>query len=377
MKCPACKSEIPDGADFCPICGNRIKQQNSMDGTACPVCGEKNETDADFCISCGSNLSTGASAPGSSPGGNRKRILLLVIGVLLIAGIVGSLWFVHERNQKEQEKNHGGSSGKETVQPAGEMQQIDRQKHESLQESLASYIEENGVNDTVSVYYKDLSDGEEFELGSRSMRAGQIGRIFVMEYIMEQIYEGNIEDTPELANTIDTTLTGDEPSSRRLVELITGDFADGLSRVSDFVRERGYIHTQINRFNGDPGRSPQTTPNQTSAWDIGKCMAVLYENAQEGDVFAQNLMDSMQRICLKTGMAEGAADFQSPGEVINFTASYIECENETAVITCGGKSVVIGAMITELVDDEQMHEKALENLQEISRMICEALLRES
>lgn len=58
----------------------------------------------------------------------------------------------------------------------------------------------------------------------------------------------------------------------------------------------------------------------------------------------------------------------------NFSASYTECENDTAVLICGKNKVVLSIMITELTDRDIEHSQAVRNLQEISNLVAGALL---
>lgn len=52
MICKKCKTQIPDGADFCPNCGNKAM----LDSLFCPNCGFKLEAGTDFCSNCGKNI---------------------------------------------------------------------------------------------------------------------------------------------------------------------------------------------------------------------------------------------------------------------------------------------------------------------------------
>ena len=48
MRCLECSSQLPEGAAFCPACGEPV--------TRCPVCDAQVPSDATFCGSCGANL---------------------------------------------------------------------------------------------------------------------------------------------------------------------------------------------------------------------------------------------------------------------------------------------------------------------------------
>lgn len=62
MKCPACKTTLPDGALFCNVCGAAIPQQ-----TSCPECGQPIKPGHKFCMNCGAPVTIAPSATGPVP----------------------------------------------------------------------------------------------------------------------------------------------------------------------------------------------------------------------------------------------------------------------------------------------------------------------
>lgn len=57
MNCPACSSEIPDAAKFCPECGTKIVRK-----TFCPECGTEVAPGTKFCPECGFKLAAATQA---------------------------------------------------------------------------------------------------------------------------------------------------------------------------------------------------------------------------------------------------------------------------------------------------------------------------
>lgn len=51
MNCAKCGKPLAEGAKFCPNCGTRVEQQQSI--AFCSTCGEKLEPSARFCPACG------------------------------------------------------------------------------------------------------------------------------------------------------------------------------------------------------------------------------------------------------------------------------------------------------------------------------------
>jgi predicted amidophosphoribosyltransferase len=63
MKCPNCQTELPDGMQFCGVCGASLQIKNT-----CPQCGYDNPPDFKFCGKCGKPLATeSASRPPIPP----------------------------------------------------------------------------------------------------------------------------------------------------------------------------------------------------------------------------------------------------------------------------------------------------------------------
>lgn len=345
MICKYCHAKIPDHSVYCPCCGSYVQSADK----------EK-------------------KGRGQVQSGTGKRTFVLLVIILLLLAAIGSFIFFKFFLQQDQDSSKEGPQT--AVSDFYEKEQISiKKKHENLQSKIRSYIQSEGINDTVSVYYKDLNDGIEFECYSRSMRAAQSGRIFVLEYIAQTIESGDMSSSQELLDTIKTTATGDEPSSRRMVEMITGNFAQGLDLVSQYVKQKGYHHTIINRFNGDIGNHTTTMPNQTSAKDTGKSMACLFDMAEQGNDFAKDVLEILAgNASSKRGIPEAELIKDKKIQSSNFSASYTECENDTAVLICGKNKVVLSIMITELTDRDIEHSQAVRNLQEISNLVAGALL---
>ena len=55
MKCNHCNSEVADGTNFCPNCGNRIETTQSL---KCPQCNTEVADSVKFCPNCGSSVET-------------------------------------------------------------------------------------------------------------------------------------------------------------------------------------------------------------------------------------------------------------------------------------------------------------------------------
>ena len=76
---------------------------------------------------------------------------------------------------------------------------------------------------------------------------------------------------------------------------------------------------------------------------------------------------------LKKGIYAGVKQTGDHIAVSNLEASWTECENDVAVLTENGKTVILSIMIAELTSNESEHEKAMENIHEISRQVSKEL----
>lgn len=262
----------------------------------------------------------------------------------------------------------------DTTQSRSDMDNFVEGVFDSVIEKVEDYeMHQNGFDDH-SLYFADIYEGMEYSFNAHPQRAGASCRIFVLEYITEAIQNGDMEYSDQLIQLVKTTATGDEPSSYLLVQSITGNFAEGLDLVGNFVQEKGYKDTTVNRFNGDCGNHPQNTPNQTSAQDTGQSMWHIYNAAQRGNKFAKDVLSILATDASpKKGIAAGVWAVCDDVSISNFAGSYLVCENDVALITDGAKVYIISMMFGSLDDAASEHEEALRHMHDISQMILEGL----
>lgn len=92
MKCLKCGIELPEDAEFCFNCGEKIKKEESQDlikkiqnlpeveeGQYCPYCGTANSSDAEFCCNCGKTIKEQKK---------KKRIGIKMVGALVTCAVV-------------------------------------------------------------------------------------------------------------------------------------------------------------------------------------------------------------------------------------------------------------------------------------------------
>jgi len=88
MTCRQCGADVPQGAEFCGVCG-------TAQGRQCPSCGAPADEDAVFCGACGNPLDAGqpetahAADPQDLDSGRRRRRTALLLAAVVVALVIG------------------------------------------------------------------------------------------------------------------------------------------------------------------------------------------------------------------------------------------------------------------------------------------------
>lgn len=362
----------------------------------CENCGAKLEEDDKFCPVCGNKIDNGEVLEQEeiSPPKKRKskKVILIVFIVLLLIASAGAAGLymidkkeeeVEKEDQREQERieeqDLEGEREEENTEGEEKEDLADRANeseisadYTSMEAAVSDYCENSMSGANYSFYFASPEEDYEFELNSHPSRAGASGRIFVIEYIVDAVRKGEMQSSEDLLNIIRTTSTGEEPSSYSLVEQITGNYAEGLDRVRSFVEQMGYQNTSINRFNGESGNNAVNSPNQTSARDTGISISHIYEASQNGNTFASDVLEILaSESSSKKGIAAEIANHFSGSVVYNFPGTYVECENDAAVVIYNGKPYVISFMMGDLHVSEGLAEQALQCMHDLTGIVCE------
>lgn len=69
MKCIHCGAVLPDGACFCPECGNKVESRKE-----CPVCHAFVSAEDNYCMKCGANLISEPDTEESLNGSDNEKI---------------------------------------------------------------------------------------------------------------------------------------------------------------------------------------------------------------------------------------------------------------------------------------------------------------
>lgn len=350
----------------------------------CENCGAKIDDDSRYCINCGhiiENSQDKFNCKGmSKKSGMIRNIVVIVViicvvmvSIFAISKIIHNSGEEHQKNsevslRRESRKEEDSSAAEDFENSAGIESDNSEvlEDYSDMEEQIENYCEVNLNEKDYSFYVSILDDSYEYDKNSHPSRAGQSGRIFVIEYITEAIGDGRMQSSDKILDIIRTTATGDEPSSYELVKTITGDFAEGLDLVDDYVVNEGYSDTTINRFNGDAGNHTDKSPNQTSARDTGRSITHIFKMASEGNRFATEVLQILgTEASSKAGIASTVRASSSDAEIYNFAASYTACENDMAVIEYKGKVFVISFMIGGLSENGVEHDSAFQNMHKL------------
>ena len=361
----------------------------------CINCGTKNVDNSSFCIGCGKPLKTKRN--------RSKTWLKVLVGIIIAAGLslLGIFIFMNQNNKQLESVGYssienGNKSNSSlydgdapVVSNDNKMADSDfvismdtmdvytsdmpemMQERMALAKSIDTFCSENLRQFDFSFYYTD-SSGYEYCYNSHDTRAGASCRIFVIEYIMDAISAGTMENSQRLLDTIEVTMTGDEPSSHDLVEMITGDFNTGLDLVSSYVKERGYDNTLVNRFYGDTGNNMNDTPNHTSAQDIGQCMLHIYEEAHQGSEFARAVLGIFYvQKPSDQSMAGGIFRTDVSAFVYSFPAAYLGWENDVILVEDMGTDTVavISFMVQDIGESEADHSYVRSCMAELAGLV--------
>jgi len=84
MRCTNCNSELPGGALFCGVCGQKLGGKTNVNNTVCPVCGAKSDQNSGFCTRCGYSFKKKSRQSKSRNDVRSTNILIAFIIILVI-----------------------------------------------------------------------------------------------------------------------------------------------------------------------------------------------------------------------------------------------------------------------------------------------------
>lgn len=116
VNCANCGETLKEDAKFCPSCGTRVEEQQSV--AFCVTCGTKLDPSAQFCPGCGVRVGETAEAPASTAGSkllSTYKLVSLYHGepTLGIAKASGTLMIYEDRIEFEKQLGNalGGAFG--------------------------------------------------------------------------------------------------------------------------------------------------------------------------------------------------------------------------------------------------------------------------
>lgn len=98
MRCSNCGNELPNNAQFCDNCGQKVQNINSSDKSFCGNCGAELKNGVQFCGECGFAVSDGktAGAEMNKPLKKKKRtgVVIVVCIVICIAAASAAIGYM-------------------------------------------------------------------------------------------------------------------------------------------------------------------------------------------------------------------------------------------------------------------------------------------
>ena len=238
-----------------------------------------------------------------------------------------------------------------------------RESWNSLESNLTQMLE--SYSGDWSVYVKDLKTGDTISLNEHSMESASLIKLYIMGAVMEQIYNGNLEETSRITSLLEDMITvSDNEASNELVRYLSDshNHKEGMAVVNDFIARHGYKDTeQINGL-ADTSLWSGNGVNTTSAQDCGKLMESIY-NGELVSHMASRRMESLllgQKITYKIpeALPEGAQSASKTGEVSGV-------ENDTAIIYSRGGDFILCIMSAEW----NSQNSAVNNIHEITETV--------
>ena len=195
--CRNCGHELQDGAEFCPDCGTQIKRigiqpqeavgESKMPGGFCRNCGHELQDGAEFCPDCGTQIKRIGIQPqevvGESKmlGGFSQKECFIAIAILVVAAIIGGVFFFRSQKQETAEPEPASAAVEElpaSTTEASKVEEPQKSPLASAQEELQVFGFKGSVQATT---YGDNPDGYLAVLRKPSDAEGSVDYIVLVD----------------------------------------------------------------------------------------------------------------------------------------------------------------------------------------------------
>ena len=196
---------------------------------------------------------------------------------------------------------------------------------------------------SASVYVEDLTTGVNAEIGSRSMVAASLIKL----YVAGCIYELQEKDPQNALSDVDDLIgkmltVSDNDATNTLVTMLgNGDASVGMQKVNAYCSSHGLSDTSMGRLMLDFSTGKE---NYTSVRDSAAFLRSVYYGRLSGSEKIMSYLKQQDRTNkIPAGVPQGVETANKTGELDNV-------ENDVAIVFAEGHPYVISVMTSDLQD---------------------------
>lgn len=218
---------------------------------------------------------------------------------------------------------------------------------------------------TWAVYVKDLATEDTLSINDQPMEAASLIKLYIMGAVMEQIQEGQLEESDRIDDLLSEMITvSDNEASNELVRYLdeNHNHKSGMEQVNRFIQEHGFENTvQLNGLE-DTSLWYSSQVNQTSVGDCGRLLEEIYRGTLVSHLASRKMETLLmgQDITYKipAALPAEAVSASKTGEVSG-------TENDTAIVYSKGGDFILCIMST----DWSSQNEAVEHIHEITKRV--------
>ncbi len=233
-----------------------------------------------------------------------------------------------------------------------------------LEEDLTSLTE--SLSGEWSVYLKDLKTENVISVNPHPMESASLIKLFIMGAVMEQIRDGELEETDDIDRMLEDMITvSDNTAANELVRYLSDDHdhKDGLNAVNDFAKRHGFSDTvQVNGLEDPALWHEQGGRNETSPRDCAELMAQIYDGTLVSHMLSRQmedyLLDQVYTYKIPSPLPDEAV-------IANKTGEISDAENDCAIVCSPGGDYVLCVMSAKW----DSKNAAITHIREISRLV--------
>jgi len=210
----------------------------------------------------------------------------------------------------------------------------------------------DGAEGDWSVYVKNLSNGESFDIGNKKMSSASLIKLFIMAAVYDDIENGNLQDSGYINSSLNIMITvSDNDSANYLVEKLGGgDFDTGLVKVNAIASglNCGDTEQQLDIQSTRP--VPVEGYNWTSVRDCG----IILESIYRHECVSAESSDEMMNLLKLQQLTEKIPRYL-PNYVLvaNKTGELLNAEYDTAIVFSPNCDYIICMASGEVEDTEK------------------------